>query len=81
MCGRDRGSIVPVCHQTLTNISAILAASHWAAAVCLAYIGDLTASYWCEVRVRVRVEEPVRLERSQLVLCSAFGHFTAGSNV
>lgn len=53
VCGRDRGSIVPVCHQTLTNISAILAASHWAAAVCLAYIGDLTASYWCEVCVRV----------------------------
>lgn len=53
VCGQDRGSIVPVCHQTLTNISAILAASHWAAAVCLAYIGDLTASYWCEVCVRV----------------------------
>lgn len=31
-----------------TNISTNMTTSHWAAAVCLAYIGDLTARYWCE---------------------------------
>lgn len=48
VCGLDTGCIVPVCHQahtqTHTNILTNMTTSHWAAAVCLAHIGDLTAT-------------------------------------
>lgn len=35
-------------HRRTQTSQTVLTTSHWAAAVCLAYIGDLTASYWSE---------------------------------
>lgn len=46
---------VSLAHRTHTNISAALIISRWAAAVCLAFISDLTASDWCEGRVSISV--------------------------
>lgn len=52
-----------------TNISTNMTTSHWAAAVRLAYIGDLTASYWCEKCVCSRINVTGKVTACSPFLC------------